>query len=186
MVKAWYMQARPANPREECHLDPPKAATLEKLASIGVLYDYVDPKERDVKLDLIAKERGFDHSDEVAVSPQLLPDYEKKIQFFFEEHLHNDDEVRYVIDGCGYFDVRDNEVRCTLDNWIRIQSEPGDLITLPAGIYHRFTPNTEDYIHVKRLFKGVPVWTAHFRKDEETGKMPIRGEYVGKFQKAPT
>ncbi|KAI6227596.1 1,2-dihydroxy-3-keto-5-methylthiopentene dioxygenase [Aphelenchoides fujianensis] len=152
MVKAWYMQARPANPREECHLDPPKAATLEKLASIGVLYAYVDPKERDVKLEPIAKERGFDHSDEVAVSPQLLPDYEEKIQFFFEEHLHNDDEVRYVIDGCGYFDVRDNE----------------------------------DYIHVKRLFKSVPVWTAHFRKDEKTGKMPIRGEYVGKFQKAPT
>ncbi|KAI6189289.1 1,2-dihydroxy-3-keto-5-methylthiopentene dioxygenase-like protein [Aphelenchoides besseyi] len=181
MVKVWYMQAKPVNPREECHLEPAKFANLEKLASIGVLYDYVDPKDRDVKLDLIAKERGYDHSDEVAVSPKLLPDYEEKIQFFFEEHLHNDDEVRYVIDGCGYFDVRDNE-----DNWIRIKSEPGDLITLPAGIFHRFTPNTGDYIHVKRLFKGVPVWTAHFRKDEETGKMSIRNEYVEKFQKVIT
>lgn len=49
-------------------------------------------------------------SDEVRVSPELLPDYEEKIAFFFEEHLHTDDEVRYVIDGCGYFDVRDKSV----------------------------------------------------------------------------
>lgn len=50
-------------------------------------------------------------SDEVRVSPELLLDYEEKIKYFFDEHLHNDDEVRYVIDGCGYFDVRDKSVR---------------------------------------------------------------------------
>jgi 1,2-dihydroxy-3-keto-5-methylthiopentene dioxygenase len=38
-------------------------------------------------------------SDEVKVSPELLPDYEEKIAYFFEEHLHTDDEVRYIIDG---------------------------------------------------------------------------------------
>ncbi|KAI1151177.1 putative 3-oxoacyl-reductase [Nemania diffusa] len=109
----------------------------EELRQLGVLY-YRIPELAGV--DALARERDYKNRDEITVSPAKMGDvYESKVRMFFDEHLHEDEEIRYIRDGKGYFDVRSKG-----DDWVRIQLEKDDLIILPAGIYHRFTTDEDN------------------------------------------
>lgn len=112
--------------------DSGKAVDVEDLQRLGVLYYRIG----DIAgVDKLASERGYKNRDEITVSPDKMGDvYEAKVKSFFHEHLHEDEEIRYIRDGAGYFDVRSKG-----DDWIRIQLDKDDLLILPAGIYHRFT-----------------------------------------------
>lgn len=165
--------------REEHQLDPPVPASLDEIRKrSGVLYWKLnaDTYMEDGELDKIKKERGYSYTDVIEISRDKLPNYEEKIKTFFQEHLHSDEEIRFVLDGSGYFDVRDCE-----DKWIRIAVAKGDLLVLPAGIYHRFTLDKQNYIKAMRLFVGEPVWTPINRPADDH---PARSQYLDNLRQA--
>lgn len=168
------MDASDEDQRKPHRLVPNEPCSAEKLARLGVLYWRLDQSkyEDDPRLEAIKKCRGYSYSDLITVSPETLPGYEEKLKCFYEEHIHSDEEIRYVVEGSGYFDIRDMD-----DRWIRMWTRAGDLIILPAGSYHRFTLDESNYVKALRLFVGEPVWTP-INRGPEADRHPSRDVYL--------
>uniref|UniRef100_A0A175YHG0 Acireductone dioxygenase n=1 Tax=Daucus carota subsp. sativus TaxID=79200 RepID=A0A175YHG0_DAUCS len=151
VLQAWYMDDTDDDQRLPHHRNPKEFVSLEKLAGLGVLSWRLDADnyETDDELKKIRETRGYSYTDFREVCPENLPNYEQTIKTFFREHLHIDEEIRYCVAGSCYYDVRDHD-----DNWIRLMVKKGGMIILPAGIYHRFTLDTNN--HVKGFRKVDP------------------------------
>ncbi|KAF6822303.1 ARD/ARD' family protein [Colletotrichum musicola] len=153
--------------------DSGNEVTVEQLRKLGVYHHRIPDLDG---VNQLATERGYKNRDEIVVSPEKMGDiYEEKVKSFFHEHLHEDEEIRYVRDGCGYFDVRSAG-----DEWVRIRVEKDDLIILPAGIYHRFTTDESNYIKAMRLFQDEPKWTP-LNRSADLDVNPHRKDYVTQY-----
>ncbi|TNY17821.1 1,2-dihydroxy-3-keto-5-methylthiopentene dioxygenase, partial [Rhodotorula diobovata] len=160
--------------------DSGEQVTVDQLKAIGVLpfpgieLDQLTDLKYSCSATHSARERGYKNRDEINVSKAGLGDiYEEKIKGFFREHLHEDEEIRYIKDGRGYFDLREKGDK----RWIRVAVEPKDLLIVPAGVYHRFTLDEGDFIHAMRLFQDEPKWVPH-DKSEQTDANPFRQQYL--------
>lgn len=143
-------------------LDAPDAttpATLQDLAAVGVTYRHLStsPAVYEPALKQLCIDNSYVTRDEVALSPSM-PNLQVLLDKFKGEHLHTEDEVRFVLEGAGVFDIRSAE-----DRWIRIQVDPGDLIVVPARLYHRFFLTEASQIRCVRLFQDATGWTPHYR-----------------------
>lgn len=177
VVRAWLMDSDVVTDQREPHrIDENHEVPVETLDKLGVLHWSGITSPEDPVLKQICKDRGYTYTDMVFITPEKLPDYENKIKSFYREHIHYDEEIRYCVDGSGYFDVRGFN-----DEWIRIGVDPGDLIILPEGIYHRFTCDDKNFIQALRLFVGEPIWTPYNRDEIDEMKNASRAKYVSTF-----
>jgi 1,2-dihydroxy-3-keto-5-methylthiopentene dioxygenase len=136
-----------------------KAAVLtpEALRADGLLYERLDVDAFRGPLDAMKRERGYVHEDEVALRP-TTPGLEGICAQFVDEHLHDEDEVRFILEGEGIFDVRSRS-----DRYMRVVVETGDLLLVPAQRHHRFLLTGSKTIRAVRLFKDPSGWTPRYR-----------------------
>lgn len=133
--------------------------TREALCAEGIEYRRLEtePAAYQGALDALKAANRYVRQDEVSLSVDT-PNLEAVCAKFADEHRHDEDEVRFVLDGAGVFDVRSRD-----DRWMRITVERGDLIVVPKDRYHRFFLTEAQRIRCVRLFQQESGWTPHYR-----------------------
>jgi 1,2-dihydroxy-3-keto-5-methylthiopentene dioxygenase len=85
---------------------------------------------------------------------------------FLAEHTHDDDEVRFFVEGAGMFYLHaDAHVHMVL-------CERNDLISVPAGMRHWFDMGADPHFTVIRLFTSPEGWVARFTGDSIATRFP--------------
>lgn len=133
--------------------------TAAELTEEGVTYEALAtaPSRYQPPLDALKADKGYVEQDVIALRPDT-PNLEAICDKFVDEHRHTEDEVRFVLEGEGIFDIRSRD-----DRWMRVKVEPGDLIVVPENRHHRFMLTDDKTIRCVRLFKDRSGWVPHYR-----------------------
>ena len=104
-------------------------------------------------VDRIMEESGFEGVDVIGLHPEH-PKKDELRQMFLEEHIHDDFEIRFFVEGAGQFylhlDGKVYQVRC----------EQGDLISVPDGTPHWFDMGPNPAFKCIRFFTTPEGWVA--------------------------
>ena len=139
---------------------PNRSFAADDLRQFGVLHWRLPQAGSEAEVARIKADRGYVEQDEVSLSKQM-PNLDAICAKFDKEHYHTLDEVRFVVDGEGIFDVRDRA-----DRWVRIEVDAGDMIIIPANTYHRFYLTAAKTIRCVRLFLNNEGWAPLYRHEE--------------------
>ena len=155
-------------PAEETTLTDPRAVTAF-LQTHGIEYEQWTPN-RELREDASAEEvldaygeqvgalkarGGYVTADVIDVKADT-PNLEAMLAKFSREHWHDEDEVRFIIEGRGLFHVHAG------DKVFVLEVGKGDLIRVPRGTHHWFDLCVEKRIRAIRLFQDPSGWTPHY------------------------
>jgi 1,2-dihydroxy-3-keto-5-methylthiopentene dioxygenase len=108
------------------------------------------------EVDALKARGGYVTADVIDVKPDT-PNLDAMLAKFSREHWHDEDEVRFIVEGRGLFHIhpRNGPV-------FAIEVEAGDLIRVPRGTHHWFDLCADRRIRAIRLFQDVSGWTPHY------------------------
>lgn len=129
-----------------------------------VLAAYQQPVER------LMNEFGFRSVDVISVNPNH-PDKTALRQKFLAEHIHEDFEVRFFVEGCGLFYLH------VADKVYAVLCEQGDLISVPAHTTHWFDMGENPEFKCIRLFTTPEGWLAQFTGNLMAEKFPTLEQF---------
>ena len=87
-------------------------------------------------------------------------------------HTHDDDEVRYIVDGEGIFGF------VMPDNQILLTVEAGEYINVPAGTEHWFVLTATKRIKAVRYFTTMDGWSKLHRSAHRDHRMNDAGSLI--------
>jgi 1,2-dihydroxy-3-keto-5-methylthiopentene dioxygenase len=101
-------------------------------------------------------EGGYVTSDIINVNPET-PNLDVMLAKFSREHWHDEDEVRFIIDGRGVFHInpKDGPV-------VALEVSAGDFIRVPKGTWHWFDLCEDRCIKAIRLFQDPSGWAPNY------------------------
>lgn len=108
------------------------------------------------EIERLKEDGGYRTADVIDVAPDT-PNLDQMLDKFNVEHWHDEDEVRFVIDGRGLFHVNPDDGAV-----FSIEVHPGDLIRVPRGTHHWFELCGDRRIRAIRLFQDPSGWTPHY------------------------
>ena len=111
-------------------------------------------------VDNLKAEGGYVTADVINITPDL-PNLDAMLAKFDKEHWHDEDEVRFIVEGNGLFHVNPGD-----DPVFRIEVSEGDLIKVPRGTHHWFHLCSDRRIKAIRLFQDPAGWTPHYTDSE--------------------
>lgn len=141
------------------------------LGARGVIYDVwttskVLPKNPDQAaiLDAYADQikpymarNGYTVADVIRVTADT-PNLDAVRQKFLREHRHTEDEVRFFVEGKGYFWFNlENE-----DPIFAVMCEAGDFISVPKGTAHWFDMGAKPHVTAIRMFIDPSGWVPDY------------------------
>jgi 1,2-dihydroxy-3-keto-5-methylthiopentene dioxygenase len=142
------------------------------LASIGIDYERWDAEEMRVSPDATEAEilaayapeieklkaaGGYVTADVINITPDIA-NLDAMLERFRPEHWHDEDEVRFIVKGCGIFHIApENGGDVTA-----VKMTAGDLIRVPRGTRHWFDLDETRTVRAIRLFQDTTGWTPHY------------------------
>src|SRR5262245_43325601 len=108
------------------------------------------------QVDALKARGGYVTADVIDVKPET-PNLDAMLAKFNREHWHDEDEVRFIVEGRGLFHI--HPVNGPV---FAIEVEAGDLIRVPRGTHHWFDLCADRRIRAIRLFQDVSGWTPHY------------------------
>ncbi|MDI2126001.1 1,2-dihydroxy-3-keto-5-methylthiopentene dioxygenase [Yinghuangia seranimata] len=122
------------------------------------------------EVDRITAAEGYILVDVIRLQPSDDPEWPAKAaaarQKFLSEHTHDDDEVRFFVEGAGIFYLHvDGQVYAVL-------CEAGDLLSVPKGTTHWFDMGAEPSVAAIRFFHDEDGWVGDFTGDPISARFP--------------
>jgi 1,2-dihydroxy-3-keto-5-methylthiopentene dioxygenase len=108
------------------------------------------------KIDDLKRRGGYVTADVIDVTPST-PSLDAMLAKFSREHWHDEDEVRFIVEGRGLFHISPKGGPV-----FAIEVEAGDLISVPRGTLHWFDLCADRRIRAIRLFQDTSGWTPHY------------------------